>query len=146
MISEAGRAIKTGGPVFISYRWSDGARLAVDAARRLRAAGVPVWLDRSDLPPGDIDNRLHEALAGGLSGGVLVATSGVKTSRAVLDVEAPELLRLGEDPAFTLVVLNTGSRWRRCRRVVDRGAPSRWYGRDSFPKLTQYSDCADSTR
>ena len=39
------------GPVFISYRWSDGADLAIDAARRLRASGVPVWLDRDDLPP-----------------------------------------------------------------------------------------------
>ena len=40
-------------PVFISYRQKDGTGVAGELAWLLRAAGIPVWRDRDDLPPGD---------------------------------------------------------------------------------------------
>ncbi len=95
------------GPVFISYRPSDGTPYAVALAWALRAAGVPVWHDRTDLPPGDTTNRLKEALAGGLSGAVLLVTPEVDKSTVVPKIELPALLRLEEDPAFTLSIAST---------------------------------------
>jgi CBASS immunity sensor of nucleotide second messenger signals/TIR domain-containing protein len=126
------------GPVFISYRHVDGAETAVRLARALRANGVPVWIDNDDLPPGDIPNRLHEALAGGLSGGVLVATQGVADSLDIREVEAPALLALSSQASgFSLVVVNDilggdGG--------VDRDAPQRLYGStdDDWGRPQQY--------
>jgi hypothetical protein len=65
------------GPVFISYRWSDGTDDAREVAQRLRASGVPVWLDPIDLPPGETFTRLEEALASGISGAVLISTPDI---------------------------------------------------------------------
>src|SRR5690349_12520658 len=79
------------GPVFVSYRQSDGTELAVALAWLLRAAGVPVWHDQTDLPPGDTDSRLQAALADGLSGGVLVVTREIEHSSVVRDIELQQL-------------------------------------------------------
>ncbi len=95
------------GPVFLSYRQSDGSDLAIETAWALRAAGVPVWHDRSDLPPGDTERRLAEALESGLSGAVLLVTPGIELSRVVREVELPQLLELEGNEAFTLSVLST---------------------------------------
>ncbi len=73
----------------------------------LRAAGVPVWHDQSDLPPGDTDRRLAEALESGLSGAVLLITGDIENSTVVRDVELPLLLELTENETFTLSVLST---------------------------------------
>jgi hypothetical protein len=128
------------GPIFISYRWDDGTASAKDAARRLRASGVPVWLDRDDLPPGETDTRLEEALASGISGAVLVSTPEVgnrKPHDAIHDIEAPLIIdTLAKLPNFTLVVLNTEAR---SPGKVDRGAPNRLYGRSDLGGYTQYS-------
>lgn len=110
------------GPVFISYRQSDGSSLAADTAWALRAAGVPVWHDESDLPPGDTERRLAEALASGLSGAMLLVTPEIQFSRIVREVELPELLELEKNSAFTLSVvsvieLDSGR--------LDYGAPDR---------------------
>ena len=126
------------GPVFISYRWSDATGHALDLARRLRASGVPVWLDRNDLPPGDTTTRLHEALAAGLSGAVLVATQDLqppKAPDAIHDIELPKLLALDEDPRFTLAVLGTIPRADRPDRADrDRTAsPAQSAGRPTAP-------------
>ncbi len=132
-------AVDPSGPIFISYRWSDGARHAIDAARRLRASGVPVWLDRDDLPPGEMKGRLAEALESGLAGALLVATPQVanrKTPDAIHEVEVPRIMDdLARDPGFTVAVLNTAG----TAGTVDRGAPDRWYVRDDLSHLTQYS-------
>ena len=85
------------GPVFVSYRTSDGSALATDTAWALRAAGVPVWHDQSDLPPGDTRNRLAEALGSGLSGAVLLVTPEIKHSEVVREIELPQLLQLSEN-------------------------------------------------
>ena len=95
------------GPVFLSYRHSDGAELATALAWALRAAGVPVWLDQSDLPPGDTERRLAEAMRSGLSGAVLVVTPDVGASTVIRDTELPQLLALEAGGAFTLSIAST---------------------------------------
>ncbi len=95
------------GPVFISYRQSDGKRCATDLARALRAAGIPVWHDQADLPPGAIKSRLKEALTSGLSGAVLLITPEIARSEVVKETELPPLLELADDPLFVLAVAYT---------------------------------------
>ncbi|MEZ0108757.1 hypothetical protein ABH920_002758 [Catenulispora sp. EB89] len=91
-------------PVFISYRTSDGSELAAALAWALRATGVPVWHDITDLPPGDTTRRLREALASGLSGAVLLVTPDIQHSTVVRETELPALLNLEPDPAFTFAI------------------------------------------
>lgn len=69
------------GPLFVSYRQSDGARLAHQLAWTLRTFGLPVWQDKADLLPGDTRTRLREALGSGLSGAVLLITPELRKSR-----------------------------------------------------------------
>ena len=95
-------------PVFISYRQKDGTGVAGELAWLLRAAGIPVWRDRDDLPPGDTEARLKQAIAGGISGGVLVTTPDVVNSRVVKTLEAPQLLELHRDhEVFALGIINS---------------------------------------
>lgn len=95
------------GPVFISYRTSDGADAASRLAWTLRATGVPVWHDQRDLLPGDIEGRLEEALQAGLSGAVILVTPEVDRSEIVRFVEVARLLELARsDARFTLAVAN----------------------------------------
>lgn len=94
------------GPIFISYRQSDGTPYAVDLAWRMRAAGLPVWHDQTDLPPGDTRRRLEEALANGLSGAVLIATLEIANSDVVRTLEAPRLISLASVTEFALWVAN----------------------------------------
>jgi SMODS-associated and fused to various effectors sensor domain/TIR domain len=91
-------------PVFISYRTSDGSALAASLAWALRATGVPVWHDISDLPPGDTTRRLQEALTQGLSGAALLITPEIGRSGVVRDIEVPGLLQLEPDPDFTFAI------------------------------------------
>lgn len=74
------------GPVFVSYWVSDGSAHALKLAWALRATGVPVWHDETDLPPGDTTRRLKEALASGLSGAVLVVTPEISRSTVVREL------------------------------------------------------------
>jgi CBASS immunity sensor of nucleotide second messenger signals/TIR domain-containing protein len=92
------------GPVFISYRFSDGADLALRMAWALRSAGAPVWHDQEDLPPGDTRSRLQEALARGLSGAVLLVTPEIEKSSVIKTIELPKLLQLHADPDFTFAL------------------------------------------
>lgn len=95
------------GPVFISYRQSDGTDITAELAWMLRAAGIPVWRDRDDLPPGDTEARLEQAIADGLSGAILVATPDVEKSEIVRFIEAPRLIDLHRGhPAFALGIAN----------------------------------------
>ena len=101
------RQVDPRGPVFISYRHSDGRNLAEPLTWALRAAGVPVWRDSTDLPPGDTERRLTEALNSGLSGAVLLVTPDIKHSEVVREVELPALLILEKDRRFTFVIGST---------------------------------------
>lgn len=95
------------GPVFISYRRNDGAEIAAELAWILRASGIPVWRDLDDLPPGDTEERLEQAVAEGLSGGVLVVTPDIVNSRIVKQTEAPGLIEFHEaHPQFALAIAN----------------------------------------
>jgi len=94
-------------PVFVSYRTSDGSDIAAALAWALRATGVPVWHDVTDLPPGDTERRLQEAITSGLSGAVLLITPDIRHSRVVREIEVPGLLDLEPDPAFTFAIGST---------------------------------------
>ena len=106
-VNNGSTRISSRGPVFLSYRHSDGAELAQALAWALRSAGVPVWLDRSDLPPGDTERRLEEAMQSGLSGAVLLVTPNIAASSVVKEIELPHLLRLEAEGAFTLSIAST---------------------------------------
>jgi hypothetical protein len=95
------------GPVFVSYRHDGGTDTANGLAWLLRSAGVPVWRDVDDLRLGDTDERLDQALASGLSGGVLLVTPGIEGSAVIRNVELPRLLELEKEAAFILAVGST---------------------------------------
>lgn len=88
-----------------------------------------MWLDRDDLPPGETDVRLREALDSGISGALLVATPNVgirKTKDAIHDIEAPLIFEtLAKIAGFTLAVLNTEAE---APMKVEREATNRLYG------------------
>ncbi|WP_404434206.1 SAVED domain-containing protein [Microbacterium lacus] len=99
-------AVRGDGPVFISYRQSDGTQQAESFENLLRAAGLVVWRDRVDLRPGTTTDRLEQALTDGLSAGVLVVTPDIADSEIVRERELPRLLQLDENPAFSLCIAN----------------------------------------
>jgi hypothetical protein len=93
--------------VFISYRQSDGTEIANRITRSLRAMGVPVWRDVSDLPPGDTAIRLQEAIDRGISGAVVIVTEQVADSPVMQNVELPKLLELHRsNSTFALQILS----------------------------------------
>lgn len=100
------------GPIFISYRQSDGTSTAVESAWALRAAGVPVWQDRDDLPPGETEHLLETAIESGLSGALLTVTPEIARSTIIRVVEAPALLDQADahPNAFTLQLASTVER------------------------------------
>jgi hypothetical protein len=95
------------GPVFVSYRDSDGSQRANSLAWTLRSTGLPVYLDKDDLPPGETRTRLREALGGGLSAGVVVVTPDIAKSEVVRRLELPKLIRLGRSSDFLFAIANT---------------------------------------
>ncbi|MFD0501737.1 Mov34/MPN/PAD-1 family protein [Streptomyces chiangmaiensis] len=103
-------AVRRDGPVFISYRQSDGSPQAESIENLLRAAGLVVWRDRTDLRPGTTTDRLEQALTQGLSAAVLVVTPETVHSDIVRERELPRLLQLDEDPAFSLCIANKTAR------------------------------------
>jgi hypothetical protein len=103
-------AVRGDGPVFISYRQSDGTPQAEALEDLLRAAGLVVWRDRTDLRPGTTTDRLEQALTSGLSAGVLVVTPDIVDSDIVRERELPRLLQLDADPAFSLCIANKVAR------------------------------------
>ncbi|WP_112141078.1 SAVED domain-containing protein [Glycomyces dulcitolivorans] len=99
--------IDPAGPIFISYRHSDGSAIAEELAWLLRTTGIPVWRDREDLSPGDTNERLIEAIDDGISGGVLVVTPEVGHSPIIKMLEAPHLLGLHQAHSrFSLGIAN----------------------------------------
>ncbi len=128
------RSVAALGPIFISYRHFDGQVPARQLAWRLRAIGLPVWLDDDDLPPGDTPRRLAEALSKGLSGAILLVTPDVANSEVIKTVELPALLALQESTDFSLVVANT-IRDPEDPDKPDFRAPNRLFG-PTVPPLT----------
>lgn len=103
-------AVRGDGPVFISYRQSDGTSQAESFENLLRAAGLVVWRDRTDLRPGTTTDRLEQALTQGLSAAVLVVTPQIAHSDIVRERELPRLLQLDNDHAFSLCIANKVAR------------------------------------
>ncbi len=99
-------AVLADGPVFISYRQSDGTLQAESLEHLLRAAGLVVWRDHTDLRAGTTTDRLEQALTQGLSAAVLVVTPDIADSEIVRKRELPRLLQLDDDPAFSLCIAN----------------------------------------
>ncbi|UXA13660.1 SAVED domain-containing protein [Mycobacterium sp. SMC-8] len=99
-------AVRGDGPVFVSYRQSDGTAAAESLEGLLRAAGLVVWRDRSDLRAGTTTDRLEQALTQGLSAAVLVVTPDIVHSEIVRERELPRLLQLDADPGFSLCIAN----------------------------------------
>lgn len=125
------------GPVFISYRHSDGMEIADQLTWLLHAAGIPVWHDDEGLTTGSIEARIKKAMAKGLSGGVLVVTPDAKNSKTIKKVEAPGLLRIHEENPddFSLTVINAVS----SGKQLDINEPDRVLGirKDLFSKIKQ---------
>lgn len=103
-------AVRGDGPVFLSYRQSDGTSQAESLENLLRAAGLVVWRDRTDLRPGTTTDRLEQALTHGLSAAVLVVTSQIVDSDIVRERELLRLLQLDDHPAFSLCIANKVAR------------------------------------
>ena len=145
--SESTARIDPRGPVFISYRQSDGRDIAVALAWALRAAGVPVWHDQTDLPPGDTERRLAEVLSSGLSGAVLVVTPEIKDSGVIRDVEWPHLFELEKHAEFTLAVGSTVEVQHGAGRL-DYSAPDRLLGLEpgTVRRLNQRPVATDDER
>jgi hypothetical protein len=109
-------------PVFLSYRQRDGTPITTELAWILRAAGIPVWRDVDDLPPGDTIERLEQAIRDGLSGAVLIVTEDVVNSEIVKFTESPLLIELHKrEPAFALAIANDVV----VNELIDYGAPDR---------------------
>ncbi|MFI6345209.1 SAVED domain-containing protein [Streptomyces sp. NPDC050560] len=117
-------AVRPDGAVFISYRQSDGSPQAESIENLLRAAGLVVWRDHTDLRAGTTTDRLEQALTQGLSAAVLVVTRDIVHSDIVRERELPRLLQLDEDPAFSLCIANKTARAGSDTRC-DYGAPDR---------------------
>ena len=130
------------GPVFVSYRHSDGTEHAGAVTSVLRASGLSVWLDRYAMLVGSFRYRMDEALQSGPSAGVLIATPEVTLSQAIQTVEFPTLARLARDNGMLVGVVRLfagrcqaveatgGSPWSR-RWKDSRGVrkPRAWRGR-----------------
>lgn len=117
-------AVRSDGPVFISYRQPDGTAQADALEDLLRAAGFVVWRDHTDLLSGTTIDRLEQALTGGLSAGILVVTPDIANSVIVRERELPRLLQLDTDPGFSLCIANTVAR-PGVDSECDYGAPDR---------------------
>ncbi|MDR6639428.1 SAVED domain-containing protein [Paenarthrobacter nitroguajacolicus] len=103
-------SVRGDGPVFISYRQSDGTHQAARLEHLLRATGLVVWRDYRDLRAGTTTDRLEQALTQGLSAAVLVVTPDIVHSEIVRERELPRLLQLDNNPAFSLSIANAVSR------------------------------------
>ena len=97
------------GPVFISYHQGSGAVDAEFIETYLRAGGIVPWRDIRDLETGTVERNITQAFEEGLSGGVLLLSSGISESSFVPETEAPLLVGAHKaDPeGFQLHIINT---------------------------------------
>ena len=117
------------GPVFISYRQSDGTQLANFVETYLRCGGIIPWRDLADLPAGEVARSVREAMEDGISAGILIVTPKLGCSAFVREHEVPILQEMQHrDPRrFRLYVVNT-IRDAVDGRRFDVGAPDRLLG------------------
>lgn len=109
-LTRTGRQLgRRDGPVFISYRQSDGTRLANFVETYLRCGGIIPWRDLVDLPAGEVARSVQDAMEDGISAGILIATPELAYSEFVRKHEVPLLQKmLHNDPRrFRLYIVNT---------------------------------------
>lgn len=82
------------GPVFVSYRHSDGGEKAEVLATLLRTGGLMPWFDGSDLAGGLVAHNVHGAIEEGISAAVLLVTPEIGGSKFVKEEELPHLVAL----------------------------------------------------
>ncbi len=97
------------GPVFISYHQKSGAADAEFIETYLRSGGIVPWRDIRDLEAGTVERNINQAFEEGLSGGVLLLSSGISESSFVPETEVPLLVGAHKaDPdGFQLHIVNT---------------------------------------
>lgn len=127
------------GPVFISYRQSDGTWIANFVETFLRCGGIIPWRDLADLPAGDVARSVREAMEDGISAGILIVTPELAHSDFVRRYEVPHLQRmLRNDPRrFRLYVINTIRDSADGRSGFDVDAPDRLLGLTSDARTSQ---------
>lgn len=125
------------GPIFISYRRSDGQHIAELLDTYLRAAGLVPWRDLVDLAPGETAERVQDAFDGGISSAILLVTDEIKNSEFVPQHELPPLRKMDADKGntFRLSIVNTipGKAF----GDIDVDAPDRLLNVDNDPKLRE---------
>lgn len=87
------------GPVFISYRHSDGGEKAEVLATLLRTGGLMPWFDGSDLAGGLVAHNVHGAIEEGISAAVLLITPEIGGSNFIKEEELPHLIALDTQAA-----------------------------------------------
>ncbi len=124
------------GPIFVSYRQSDGTAYAERLDTYLRAGGLVPWRDLVNLPPGETAQRVSEAFDEGISNAVLIVTPELEHSEFVPQVELPPLLGLDADTGnakpFHLLVLNTIAKDGSNGMEVDIDAPDTILNRSEY--------------
>lgn len=79
------------GYMFISYR-STQSPIILRITQRLREYGIPVWHDKTDMPPGMLEQSMTEAIRSEDCSGALVWLSkDVESSVAMQQIELPEI-------------------------------------------------------
>ena len=97
------------GPVFISYHQGSGTVDAEFIETYLRVGGIVPWRDIRDLETGTVERNVTQAFEEGLSGGILLLSSGISKSCFVPETEVPLLVEVQKkDPeGFQLHIINT---------------------------------------
>ena len=93
-MSSAELQIDPHGPVFISYRHSDGKSIADRVSTLLKSVGVPVWIDSEAMQVGHIEKRVDRAIEQTISGAIVISTEDTAHSDVISKNEVPGFLQL----------------------------------------------------
>ena len=128
------------GPVFISYHQGSGTVDAEFIETYLRVGGIVPWRDIRDLETGTVERNVTQAFEEGLSGGILLLSSGISKSCFVPETEVPLLVEAQKkDPeGFQLHIINT-FRKPGSPDECDIDAPSKQLGA-KYPEAEQLRD------
>jgi hypothetical protein len=113
------------GPVFISYRHSDGKSIADRVSILLKSVGVPVWIDSEAMQVGHIEKRVDWAIEQTISGAIVISTKDTEYSDVISNNEVPGFLQLlDNDPTFPICIINVNDK-DAMREGLDYSAPDR---------------------
>ena len=124
-MSSAELQIDPYGPVFISYRHSDGKSIADRVSTLLKSVGVPVWIDSEAMQVGHIEKRVDRAIEQTISGAIVISTEDTAHSDVISKNEVPGFLQLlDNDPTFPICIINVNDK-DAVREGLDYSAPDR---------------------